>query len=73
MNSSILYEKEITVNAIDSAYEKGKKEGSDSIVEELERINNYISHIRNTGMGKNKSLDFIEKFVNGIKTEREKQ
>lgn len=36
--NSILYEKEITVNAIDSAYEKGKKDGSDSIVEELEKI-----------------------------------
>lgn len=71
--NSILYEKEITLNAIDSAYEKGKKDGSDSIVEELERINNYISRIRNTGMGKNKSLDFIEKFVNGIKTERREQ
>ena len=35
MSSAILYEKEITVNAIDSAYEKGKKEGT---IEELENI-----------------------------------
>ena len=33
--NSILYEKEITLNAIDSAYEKGKKEGT---IEELENI-----------------------------------
>lgn len=44
--NSILYEKEITVNAIDSAYEKGKKDGLDSIVEELERIKNKIMDLQ---------------------------
>ena len=41
--NSILYEKEITLNAIDSAYEKGKKEGT---IEELENIKNGTRLIR---------------------------
>ena len=40
--NSILYEKEITVNAIDSAYEKGKKDGG---IEELENIKSEIEDL----------------------------
>lgn len=40
--NSILYEKEITLNAIDSAYEKGKKEGT---IEELEKIKSEIEDL----------------------------
>lgn len=38
---------------------------------ELDNIIGYIDHIRNTGMGKKKSLDFIEKFIEGLKSEKE--
>ena len=39
--------------------------------EVLDKIKNYVDHIRNTGMGKKKSLEFIEKFIEGLKTESE--
>ena len=35
----------------------------------LDKIKGYVDHIRNTGMGKKKSLDFIEKFIEGLKVE----
>lgn len=35
----------------------------------LDKIKGYIDHIRNTAMGKKKSLDFIEKYIEGLKTE----
>lgn len=38
---------------------------------ELDKIKGYINYIRNTGMGKNKSLEFIEKFIEGLKAESE--
>ncbi len=37
----------------------------------LDKIKGYINHIRNTGLGKKKSLEFIEKFIDGLKAERE--
>ena len=37
----------------------------------LDKIEGYIDHIRNTGMGKTKSLEFIEKFIEGLKAESE--
>jgi hypothetical protein len=37
----------------------------------LDKIKGYIDHIRNTGMGKKKSLEFIEKFIEGLKTKSE--
>lgn len=37
----------------------------------LDKIKSYVDHIRNTGMGKKKSLEFIEKFVEGLKVESE--
>ena len=40
--------------------------------EVLDKIKNYVDHIRNTGMGKKKSLEFIEKFIEGLKAESEK-
>lgn len=41
-------------------------------IDELDKIKGYIDRIRNTGMGKEKSLEFIEKFVDGLKAERGK-
>lgn len=35
------------------------------------KIKGYVDHIRNTGMGKEKSLEFIEKFIEGLKEESE--
>ncbi len=40
-------------------------------VKVLDKIKSYIDHIRNTGMGKKKSLEFIEKFVDGLNAESE--
>lgn len=37
----------------------------------LVKIKGYIDHIKNTGMGKKKSLEFIEKFIDGLKAESE--
>ena len=37
----------------------------------LDKIKSYVEHIRNTGLGKKKSLEFIEKFIDGLKTESE--
>lgn len=39
--------------------------------EVLDKIKDYINHIRNIGLGKKKSLEFIEKYINGLKTESE--
>lgn len=33
----------------------------------LDQIDSYINHIKNSGMGKKKSLDYIEKFINGLR------
>ncbi len=33
----------------------------------LDKIKGYVDHIRNTGMGKKKSLEFIEKYIEGLK------
>lgn len=38
----------------------------------LDKIKGYVDHIRNTGMGKKKSLEFIEKFIEGLKEDMEK-
>lgn len=35
----------------------------------LDKIKDYVDHIRNTGLGKKKSLDFIEKYIDGLKAE----
>lgn len=32
----------------------------------LDKIKGYVDHIKNTGMGKKKSLEFIEKFIEGL-------
>ncbi len=47
-------------NALDMAI---KALEQDSV---LDKIKGYIDHIRNTGMGKKKSLEFIEKFIEGL-------
>ena len=36
----------------------------------LDKIKGYVDHIRNTGMGKKKSLEFIEKFIEGLMADR---
>ena len=40
-------------------------------IDVLDKIIGYIDYIRNTGMGKKKSLEFIEKFIEGLKVESE--
>lgn len=35
----------------------------------LDKIKDYINHIRNTGLGKKKSLEFLEKYIDGLKAE----
>ena len=37
---------------------------------ELDQIKSYIEHIKNTGMGKKKSLEFIEKYIECLNAER---
>lgn len=37
----------------------------------LDKIKSYINHIRNIGLGKKKTLEFIEKFIDGLKAESE--
>ena len=54
-----------TFEAIEKAYNMGVSERE--VV--LDKIKGYIDHIRNTGMGKKKSLEFIEKFIEGLKAE----
>lgn len=49
-----------------------KPQGSEiSETDTLDKIKGYVDHIRNTGMGKKKSLEFIEKFIEGLKAESE--
>ena len=54
---------------IDAADEYVETEGG-SI---LDDIKGYIDHIKNTGMEKKKSLEFIEKFIDRLKAENEPQ
>ena len=63
MSSTILYEKEITVNAIDSAYEKGKKEGT---IEELEYLK---ANIRFQGYYNERIEDLIDTQISVLKGE----
>ena len=35
----------------------------------LDKIKGYTDHLRNCGMGKSKSLDFMDKFVDGLLSE----
>lgn len=37
----------------------------------LDKIKGYINHVKNTGLGKKKSLEFIEKYIDGLKAESE--
>jgi len=37
----------------------------------FDKIKDYINHIRNTGLGKKKSLEFIEKYIDGLKSEND--
>lgn len=45
--------------------------GQEPKTDVLDKIKGYIDHIRNTGLGKKKSLEFIEKFIDGLKAESE--
>ena len=38
----------------------------------LDKIKSYTDHLRNCGMGKSKSLDFMDKFVDGLLSEQGK-
>ena len=50
---------------------RGLEKTQKEINEVLDKIKGYVDHIRNTGMGKKKSLEFIEKFIEGLKAESE--
>lgn len=59
-----------------SAYQQGYSDAmrdfrKKSNADVLDKIKDYVDHIRNTGMGKKKSLEFIEKFIEGLKAESE--
>ena len=49
-------------------YMRGYRDGKSDV---LDKIKGYVDHIRNTGMGKQKSLEFIGKFIEGLKAESE--
>lgn len=48
-----------------------QKTGEYNTSDVLNKIKGYVDHIRNTGMGKKKSLEFIEKFIEGLNVESE--
>ena len=48
----------------DQIIEKLKNLVNESI---LDKIDSYINHIKNSGMGKKKSFDYIKKFINGLR------
>lgn len=37
----------------------------------LDKIKGYINRVKNTGLGKKKSLEFIEKYIDRLKAESE--
>ena len=61
-------EVEIKAMTKEQNYIRGYKDGKSDV---LEKIKGYINYIRNMGMGKEKSLEFIEKFIEGLKVESE--
>ncbi len=65
---SEISEAEIKSMSTEQNYMRGYKDGKSDVIE---KIKGYIDYIRNTGMGKMKSLEFIEKFIEGIKSESE--
>ena len=48
--------------ALDKGIEALEKQTS--VMRELEKVKNRIDYVRNCGMGKNKSLEYIEKYIN---------
>ena len=42
----------------------GSRWSKQNTIEELEKIKNRIDYVRTCGMGKNKSLEYIEKYIN---------
>lgn len=56
---------------VQASINTGIRTASRLVDDELDNIKGYIDHIRNTGMGKKKSLEFIEKFIDGLKAESE--
>ena len=68
--------REEAIKAVKEAY--GNSEYTDEIIKALkqepmlDKVRGYINHIRNTGWGKKKSLEFIEKYIDGLKAESER-
>ena len=56
---------------VQASISTGIKTASRLVDDELDNIKGYIDHIRNTGMGKKKSLEFIEKFIERLQAESE--
>ena len=65
---SEISETEIKSMTKEQNYMRGYKDGKSDV---LDKIKGYTDYIRNTGMGKGKSLDFIEKYIEGLKAESE--
>ena len=65
---SEISETEIKAMTKEQNYMRGYKDGKSDV---LDNIKGYVDHIRNTGMGKKKSLEFIEKYIDGLKAESE--
>lgn len=58
--------------AIEKAYDLGRQdELKQNNADTLDKIKSYLDHIRNTGMGKEKGLEFIDKFIEGLRAESE--
>lgn len=55
---------------VQASISTGIKTASRLVDDKFDNIKGYIDHIRNTGMGKKKSLEFIEKFIDGLKEEK---
>ena len=53
------------LNPTDSIIDSVNEETINYTIKELEKIKDRISYIRNSGMGKNKSIEYIEKYING--------
>ena len=65
-----LSETEIKSMTKEQNYMRGYRDGNSDV---LDKIKGYVDHIRYTSMGKNKSLEYIEKFIERLAKSEDKQ